>query len=69
MLNFSKKRIHEKVAVFNFYTFDNFDFTRKIAENILGEKLVKMLGFSTLKAVDNFDFTRKFVGNFSMKNS
>ena len=29
----------------DFWAVDNFDFTRNIVKNILGEKLVKMLGF------------------------
>ena len=39
--------MREKVAVFQFYAFDNFDFTRKIVENILDEKLVKMFKLLT----------------------
>ena len=36
----------ENAAVLDFLAVDNFDFTRKIVKNILGEKLVKMLGFA-----------------------
>ena len=35
----------ENVVVLDFLTVDNFDFTRNVAKKILGEKLVKMLGF------------------------
>jgi len=35
----------EIAAVLDFLAVGNFDFTRKIVKNILGEKLVKMLGF------------------------
>ena len=31
--------------VLDFLAVDNFDFTRKIVKNIVGEKLVKILGF------------------------
>ena len=31
--------------VLDFLAVDNFDFTRKIVKKVLGEKLVKMLGF------------------------
>ena len=38
-------KTRENVVVFDFLAVDNFDFTRKIVKTILGEKLVKMLGF------------------------
>ena len=38
-------KTRENVVVLDFLAVDNFDFTRKIVKNILGEKLVKMLGF------------------------
>ena len=41
--------------VLNFLAVDNFDFTRKIVKKILGEKLVKMLGFG-----QNWIFGQKF---------
>ena len=34
----------ENAAVLDFLAVENFNFTRKIVKNILGEKLVKMLG-------------------------
>ena len=37
----------ENAAVLDFLAVDNFDFTRKIVKNILGEKFVKMLWFWT----------------------
>ena len=42
-------------CTFYLLTLDNFDFTRKIVEKNLDEKLVNFL------PVDNFDFTRKIV--------
>ena len=41
--------------VLDFLAVDNFDFTRKIVKKILGEKLVKMLGFC-----QNWIFGQKF---------
>ena len=38
-------KTRENVGVLDFLAVDNFDFTRKIVKKILGEKLVKMLGF------------------------
>ena len=38
-------KTRENVVVLDFLAVDNFDFTRKIVKKILGEKLVKMLGF------------------------
>ena len=38
-------KTRENVVVYDFLVVDNFDFTRKIVKKILGEKLVKMLGF------------------------
>ena len=40
-------KTRENTAVLDFLAVDNFDFTRKIVKNILGEKLVKMLWFWT----------------------
>ena len=40
-------KIRENTAVLDFLAVDNFDFTRKIANKSLGEKLVKMLGICT----------------------
>ena len=40
--------------VLDFLAVDNFDFTRKIVKKILGEKLVKMLGFG-----QNWNFGQK----------
>ena len=55
----SKKNIEwknrENVVVLDFLAVDNFDFTRKIVKKKLGEKLVKMLGFS-----QNWFFGQKF---------
>ena len=45
IVNFSGWKTRENVAVLDFLAVDNFDFTRKIVKKILGEKLVKMLGF------------------------
>ena len=42
---FLSGKTRENVVVLDFLAVDNFDFTRKIVKNILGEKLVKMLGF------------------------
>ena len=42
---FYVKKNRENVAVLDFLAVDNFDFTRKIVEKNLGEKLVKMLEF------------------------
>ena len=47
--------------VLDFLVVDNFDFTKKIVENKLGEKLVLMLWVWQFLDVDNFDFTRKIV--------
>ena len=38
-------KTRENVVVLDFLTVDNFDFTRKIVQKNLGEKLVKLLGF------------------------
>ena len=38
-------KTRENVVVLDFLAVDNFDFKRKIAKKILGEKLVKMLFF------------------------
>ena len=38
-------KTRENVVALDFLAVDNFDFTRKIVKKILGEKLVKMLGF------------------------
>ena len=40
-------KTRENAAVLDFLAVDNFDFTRKIVKQILGEKLVKMLGICT----------------------
>ena len=45
----------ENVVVLDFLAVDNFDFTTKIVKKILGEKLVKMLGFC-----QNWIFGQKF---------
>ena len=55
IVDFFGWKIHENVVVLDFWAVDNFDFTRKIVENILGEKLVKMLVFS-----QNWIFGQKF---------
>ena len=38
-------KTRENAAVLDFLAVDNFDFTRKNVKKILGQKLVKMLGF------------------------
>ena len=38
--------------VLDFLAVDNFDFTSKIVKKILGEKLVKMLGFCQIEFLD-----------------
>ena len=38
-------KTRENVMALDFLAVDNFDFTRKIVKKILGEKLVKLLGF------------------------
>ena len=38
-------KTRENVVVLVFLAVDNFDFTRKIVKKIVGEKLVKLLGF------------------------
>ena len=48
-------KTRENVLVSDFLAVDNCDFTRKIVKNILGEKLVKMLGFC-----QNWIFGQKF---------
>ena len=40
-------KTRENAAVWDFLAVDNFEFTKKIVKNILGEKLVKMLGICT----------------------
>ena len=40
-------KTRENAAVLDFLAVDNFEFTKKIVKNILGEKLVKMLGICT----------------------
>ena len=49
--------------VLGFLAVDNFDFTRKIVEKILGEKLVKTLGFC-----QNWIFGQKFDFSNSVQN-
>ena len=44
-------KTREKAAVLDLLAVDNFDFTRKIVKNILGEKLVKMLGSCIFKNI------------------
>ena len=39
------EKTRENAAVLDFLAIDNLDFTRKIVKKVLGEKLVKMLGF------------------------
>ena len=51
-IEFPEKKIfwmktRENAAVLDFLAVENFDFTRKIVKNILGEKLVKMLRICT----------------------
>ena len=43
--NFFGVKTRENLVVLDFLAVDNFDFTRKIVKKILGEKLVKILGF------------------------
>jgi len=43
----STLKTRQNAAVLDFLAVDNFDFTRKIVNKILGEKLVKMLGICT----------------------
>ena len=45
--------------VLDFLAVDNFDFTRKIGNKNLDEKLVKMLWVWIFLVVDNFDFPKK----------
>ena len=40
-------KTRENAVVLDFLAVDSFDFMRKIVKKILGEKLVKMLGFWT----------------------
>ena len=51
-----------QIWVLDFLAVDNFDFTRKIVKKILGEKLVKILGFC-----QNLIFGQKFVFSNSVK--
>ena len=52
-------KTRENVVVLDFLAVDNFDFTRKIIKKILGEKLVKMLGFCQSWIFgQEFDFLR-----------
>ena len=45
IVDFFRWKTRENVVVLDFLAVDNFDFTRKIVKKILGEKLVKMLGW------------------------
>ena len=45
IVDFFRWKTRENVVVLDFLAVDNFDFTRKIVKQNLGEKLVKMLGF------------------------
>ena len=56
-------KTRENVVVLDFLAVDNFDFTRKIVKKILGEKLVKMLGF-----FQNWIFGEKFDFSNSVRN-
>ena len=48
----------ENVVVLDCLAVDNFDFTRKIVKTILGEKLVKLLGFCQNRIFgQKFDFS------------
>ena len=51
--------------VLDFLAVDNFDFTRKIVKKILGEKLMKMLGFCHFVKIEffgqKFDFYNSVV--------
>ena len=38
-------KTRENVVVLDFLAVDNFDLTRKVVKKLLGEKLVKLLGF------------------------
>ena len=61
-------KTRENVMVLDFLAVDNFDFTRKIVKNILGEKLVKMLGFSQNWIFgQKFDFSNSVVHSHLMK--
>ena len=55
IVDFLGWKTRENVVVLDFLAVDNFDFTRKIVKIILGEKLVKMLGFC-----QNWIFGQKF---------
>ena len=57
-------KTRENVVVLDFLAVDNFDFTRKIVKKILGEKLVKMLGFC-----QNWIFGQKFDFSNSVRHS
>ena len=51
-------KTRENVGVLDFLAVDNFDFTRKIAQKKLCEKLVKMLGFCQNRILgQKFDFS------------
>ena len=54
-------KTRENATVLYFLAVDNFDFTRKIVKNILGEKTRENATVLYFLAVDNFDFTKKIV--------
>ena len=54
-LTLISREIVDFLGVLDFLAVDNFDFTRKIVNKNLGEKLVKMLGFC-----QNWIFGQKF---------
>ena len=54
IVDFGGWKIRENVVVLDFLAVDNFDFTKKIVEKKLGEKLVKMLGFLRFLSKLNF---------------
>ena len=55
IVDFLGWKTRENVVVLGFLAVDNFDFTRKVVEKKLDEKLVKMLGFC-----QNWIFGQKF---------
>ena len=56
-------KTRENVVVLDLLAVDNFDFTRNIVKKILGEKLMKMLGFC-----QNWIFGQKFDFSNSVLN-
>ena len=62
-------KTRENAAVSDPLAVGNFDFTRKIVKNILGEKLVKMLGICTFKLLTTLISREKLSKENWMKNS